>query len=285
MSQTYNLGLIGYPLGHSLSPQIHNAALRSLGLEGEYNLYPILPLPEGEKAISELLQRIRAGTIHGLNVTIPHKQNVIPMLDYLTPSAKAIGAVNTIFLSDEKLVGDNTDAPGFVGDLKRLLKTQQIQKNALVLGSGGAARAVIYALLSEGYQITLSVRPTDFDQAQNLIDQISHEEKQIEVVETGRWAHDIEIHSLVVNATPVGMHPMEDQSPWPEGLPFPTQAAVYDLVYNPRQTLFTKQALEAGLSATTGLGMLIEQAALAFERWTGLEAPRQVMAEAVEPQL
>ena len=109
-SKTYSLGLIGYPLGHSLSPQIHGAALHALGISGEYSLYPVAPFPEGKKELAALLDQVKNDVIRGLNVTIPHKQNVMPMLDELTPAAQAIGAVNTIFVQDGRLIGDNTDA-------------------------------------------------------------------------------------------------------------------------------------------------------------------------------
>src|SRR5690606_25955280 len=106
-----HLGLIGYPLGHSLSPKVHTAALKACGLDGDYSLFPIPP--DNKQALEELLERVRSGTIQGLNVTIPHKQNVIEFIDELTPTAKLIGAVNTIYLKDERLIGDNTDASGF----------------------------------------------------------------------------------------------------------------------------------------------------------------------------
>ncbi len=141
----YSFGLIGYPLGHSLSPQIHGAALHALGISGEYGLYLIPPLPEGEDELAVLLTRVRTGEIHGLNVTIPHKQNVIPLLDELTPAAQTIGAVNTIFLREGILIGDNTDAPGFWGDVGKLVErgveSGELYLSALVLGSGGGARA------------------------------------------------------------------------------------------------------------------------------------------------
>src|SRR3989304_9489664 len=114
-----HLGLIGYPLGHSLSPKIHTAALKACGLEGDYLLFLISPADM--QGLKDLLVRIRGGEITGLNVTLPHKQNVIPLLDELTDTAKAIGAVNTIYLRENKLIGDNTDAPGFFSDLKRFL--------------------------------------------------------------------------------------------------------------------------------------------------------------------
>lgn len=281
----FSLGLIGYPLGHSLSPQIHGAALHSLGISGEYSLYPIHPLPEGKSKLAALLARLREGQIHGLNVTIPHKENVIPLLDELTPAAQTIGAVNTIYLQDSFLIGDNTDAPGFWGDINhRLLVETNQHLNALVLGSGGGARAVIYALLTHGYHVTISARCEDQTQAETLRDDLSVVSNQIEIIclETDYRSLTTDHFSLLVNCTPVGMHPNEDASPWPVELALPKNAAIYDLVYNPHETLLVKQALAAGLPAITGLGMLVEQAALAFERWTGLDAPRQVMRAAVD---
>src|SRR5512134_3742406 len=139
------LGLTGYPLGHSLSPRIHEAALSSCGLDGNYSLFPISP--DDKQGLEDLLARVRSGEITGLNVTIPHKQNVIPFLDELTPTAKAIGAVNTIYMRENRLIGDNTDAPGFLSDLKKLVATETRRHrdlNVLVLGAGGSARAVVY---------------------------------------------------------------------------------------------------------------------------------------------
>ena len=118
----FRLGLIGYPLSHSLSPQIHTTALQSCGLQGDYSLFPVHP--DDKQGLKELLARVRSGEIHGLNVTIPHKQNVIEDLDELTATAKATGAVNTIYLREDKLIGDNTDVRGFSADLKKFLTTE-----------------------------------------------------------------------------------------------------------------------------------------------------------------
>ena len=150
----FHLGLIGWPLGHSYSPKLHQAALHALELAGEYLLYPIPPLPKGEAILTELLVQIRRGDLQGLNVTIPHKQAIIPFLDEITPVARAIGAVNTIFQREGRLVGDNTDAPGFLADLKRLAPELFLaqKRRALVLGAGGSARAVIYALAHADWQ-------------------------------------------------------------------------------------------------------------------------------------
>ncbi len=291
----YSFGLIGFPLGHSLSPQIHAAALQALGLNGEYKLLPVPPSPsprgrgngaEGKTLykLENVLEQLRAGELRGLNATIPHKQSVIPLLDALTPTAKAVGAVNTIFRDGELLVGDNTDAPGFWADVQQLVKSREREADhhALILGAGGSARAVAYALLTNGYFVTIAARKSE--KAHQLTDQYSVFRGQLAASDMNDWPASISHSSLIVNATPVGMFPHVDHSPWPEGVPFPEHASVYDLVYNPRETLLTRQARAAGLPATTGLGMLVEQAALAFKRWTGLEASREVMMKAVEGQ-
>ena len=274
----FRLGLIGYPLSHSLSPKLHTAALQSCGLKGEYSLFPIHP--DDDQPLNDLLSRVRSGEIQGLNVTIPHKQNVIRFLDELTPTAESIGAVNTIYLRNNKLIGDNTDATGFLLDLKKFLTTETRRHGdagALVLGAGGSARAIIYALLNHGWKVTLAARR--LEQAARLATFFIQHKLQI----TNYELSNIELSniSLIVNTTPVGMTPNIDQSPWPENLSFPPHAVIYDLVYNPRETKLVRDACSQGRSATTGLGMLIEQAALSFEIWTGHKPPREAMFDAV----
>jgi shikimate dehydrogenase len=272
------LGLIGYPLGHSLSPKIHAAALKSCGLDGSYELFAVHP--DNIQGLRDLLARVRNGEITGLNVTIPHKQNVIEFLDELTPAAAAIGAVNTIYRRGNKLVGENTDAPGFLSDLKRFLTTETRRHralNALILGAGGSARAVVYALHSDGWEVTIAARR--MEQIQQL--KKSFTDYKIQITDVAFSNIDLSNSSLIVNTTPVGMTPNIDQSPWLENLPFPPHAVIYDLVYNPRETKFVREACAQGLRATTGIGMLIEQAALAFEIWTGHKPSREIMLEAV----
>ncbi len=274
----YPLGLIGHPLGHSLSPKIHAAALAACGLTGDYSLFPIPP--DDLPGLHTLLARLRAGEIHGLNVTIPHKQNVIPLLDALTETAQAIGAVNTISAQNGRLIGDNTDAPGFFTDLTRFLEKSNIQnpKTALLLGAGGSARAVFYALCQAGWQVTVAARR--LEQAQALAQSLKLSCSHIECIELNAvadWQGD-----LLVNTTPLGMAPAIETCPWPEHTPLPDGAVVYDLVYNPRETRLVRQARAAGLPAATGLGMLIEQAALAFEIWTGCRPPRAALWQAAE---
>lgn len=272
---TFQLGLIGYPLSHSLSPKIHKAALDSCELRGDYSLFSIQP--NDLRGLEALLARVSSGEINGLNVTIPHKQNVIPLLDELTPTASAIGAVNTISMQEGKLTGDNTDVPGFLVDLNHFLDMHQLSivnhNSVLVLGAGGSARAVVYALAQDGWDIAITARRPE--QAQELASYYSIQAADYNDLQS-------ETFTLLVNTTPVGMSPNVDASPWPPDHPFPSNAAIYDLIYNPRETRLVKDARAARLPATTGLRMLIEQAALSFEIWTGRDVPRKPLFAAVE---
>lgn len=273
----YSLGLIGYPLSHSLSPKIHTAALKACGLQGEYSLFPIPP--EDKQGLQDLLTRLRAGELHGLNVTIPHKQNVIEFLDELTPTAKSISAVNTIYLRDSKLIGDNTDAAGFLSDLHSFFGNRKSEienrKSVLVLGAGGSARAVVYTLLNDGWNVTISARR--IEQAHDLAGTVTEYKVQV----TSYDDFQLSTFNLLINTTPVGMSPNVDSSPLPNDVSLKPDMFVYDLVYNPRETKLVRDARAQGLSAATGLGMLIEQAALSFEIWTGHNPPRETLYGAV----
>ena len=281
---TFQLGLIGYPLGHSLSPKIHTAALKACRLQGDYSLFPIPP--EDKQALQDLLIRVRSGEIHGLNVTIPHKQNVIEFMDELTPTAKAIGAVNTIYMRGDKLIGDNTDAPGFLSDMKQFIGNREsgIGKSAIVLGAGGSARAVVYALANDGWNVTISARR--IEQAQQLVDSVAGYKLQVagySSLQSSTFDIQLSTFNLIVNTTPLGMTPNTETSPLPDNTIFSKNTFVYDLVYNPRETKLVRDARAQGLNASTGLGMLIEQAALAFETWTGHNPPRDILYQAIEP--
>ena len=269
----YNLGLIGYPLERSLSPQIHHAALRLSGLEGEYRLFPVAPLPEGKPDLERMIQRLRLGDMQGLNVTIPHKQNILPYLDELAPAARAVGAANTLVLENGRLTGDNTDIPGFTVDLHRQFPAAS--GKALVLGAGGSARAVVYALLQSGWSVVVAARR--LEQAAAFLPTA-----QAVLLDVPSLA-DLQDVRLVVNTTPVGMFPHPDASPWPSGVPLPPGVAVYDLIYKPLETLLLRQARQAGLAAVNGLGMLVEQAALSFERWTGARVDRSALWAEISP--
>lgn len=283
----FRLGLIGYPLEHSISPKLHIAALKACGLQGDYSLFPIHP--DDKQGLKDILNRVRAGEMQGLNVTIPHKQNVIPLLDELTDTAKLIGAVNTIHMRNNRLIGDNTDTAGFLIDLTRFLTLEcdssllhmpeqalAHQKNALVLGAGGSARGVVFALLNDGWDVTLAARR--LAQAHQLSTFFTNYQLRI----TDFTDLQLSTFDLLVNTTPLGMSPNIDKSPLPANLSLPSNTLIYDLVYNPGETKLVKDARAQGLNATTGLGMLIEQAALSFEIWTGHNPSRAIMRASVE---
>lgn len=272
----YSLGLLGYPLSHSLSPQIHTAALKACGLQGEYSLFPIAS--NNKQGLNDLFTRLRAAELHGLNVTIPHKQNVIEFLDELTPTAKSIGAINTIYLRNNKLIGDNTDAAGFLSDLNKFLGNQssiENRKSAIVLGAGGSARAIVYALLNDGWEVTIAARR--IEQTQQLATSFT----QYAVRSISLADLPLSTFHLIVNTTPVGMTPNVNDSPLPTDVSLKPDMLVYDLIYNPRETKLVRDARAQGFPATTGLGMLIEQAALSFEIWTGHNPPRKTLHDAV----
>ena len=272
-----HLGLVGFPVRHSLSPKIHAAALKACNLEGSYSLFLIAP--DDMQSLKDLIDRVRFGEITGLNVTIPHKQNVIKFLDELTPFAKAIGAVNTIYLRDKKVIGDNTDAPGFLTDLKRNFSAFGFHPSALILGAGGSARAVLYALVNDGWDVTIAARR--IEQAQQLAASfVNYDMNFTDLADLRLLTFD-----LLVNTTPIGMTPNIQQSPLPENIILSKHTIIYDLVYNPRETKLVKDARTQGSSAVSGLGMLIEQAALSFELWTGCNPPREIMRQTIEESL
>jgi len=283
----YRLGLIGYPLGHSLSPIMHHAALEVCQLYGEYRLYPIPPQEKNQ--LLELIVQLRNDKLDGLNITIPYKQQMLALVDILSSSAQAVGAINTIYRKDGILVGENTDAPGFWNDLQRLgWHEKKSSSQALIIGSGGSARAVTYVLAKNGWRVILAARHTNEAKkiTSEIISAVSKSSGSIQVITLdANGLRSVPECDLIVNATPVGMIPDSDISPWPGGVPFPQNACVYDLVYNPTTTLLMRQGVQAGLRVTNGLGMLIEQAALAFTQWTGLVVNPELMRKAVETHL
>jgi len=270
---------MGWPVGHSKSPQMHNAAFHAAGIDGFYALLPVEP-----QRVGEAVAGLRALGLRGANVTVPHKQAVIPFLDELTPEARAIGAVNTIIVTSGKLVGTNTDAWGFWRDLEDVgaVDLLEPQDEALVLGAGGAARAVAYALASRRIPTrVLARRPA---QAQNLAAELHPHLPQPQILTAHAW-EELPLLApaarLIVNCTPVGMSPHSHLSPWPEDIPFHSGQMVYDLIYNPARTPLMAQAQTAGARAWNGLGMLVQQGARAWELWTGQSAPVAVMRQAV----
>lgn len=284
----YRFGLTGWPLEHSLSPQIHAAALQAAGLQGAYQLFPVPPLPEGAGKMRQVFDRLHSRELDGINVTIPHKQAVLGLLDGLTEAAAAIGAVNLIYRIGERILGDNSDAPALLLDLETRFGLESQSGVALVLGAGGAARAAVYILLQQGWQVSVAARR--FEAAQQLVADLNRRMKGKRNDPTAIPLNSdslarVPACDLLVNATSVGMPLQVGKSPWPPGLQFPAGACVYDMIYNPSETLLIKTARAAGHRTSNGLGMLVEQAALSFERWTGRAASRQAMHSAASLSL
>ena len=269
---TTKVGVIGWPVTHSISPTMHNAAFRALSLDWSYELLPIPP-----DIVRQSLRTLRdEGGFIGVNVTVPHKQAVMP---FVLPDerARAIGAVNTIDFRTN--LGTNTDAVGFIDDLKAHHVSLSGEK-VIVLGAGGAARAAVYGLALEGASITVVNRT--FQKAQVMLAdlQISAGIKNTEV-KTLDEAVEIPA-SLIVNCTSVGMWPKVDESPWIDGVPFPKGVTVYDMVYRPEVTVFMRRAEVNAGQAIGGLGMLVRQGAAAFTLWTEQPAPVEVMFGAAQ---
>lgn len=270
------VGIIGNPVSHSLSPAMHNAAFLALEMDWLY-----VPLPVQPDNVGEAVRGLLSLGFRGANVTVPHKESVMPFLDEISVQASRIGAVNTITVQNGRLCGDNTDWSGILEDLREN-GFDPSGRTVMVLGSGGSARAVAYAVASAGADTIIRSRNSETARAlsQNLREHFPG--KSIEFMALDRVA-DVESRvDLVVNTTPLGMTPKPDSSPWPAGKPLPQCQLVYDLVYNPPQTRLMKQALEMGLTASNGLGMLVHQAAAAFSIWTGVAPSIEAMRDAAE---
>jgi shikimate dehydrogenase len=270
------VGVIGFPVEHSLSPIMHNAAFKALGMEDEW-LYDAMSIPP-----DILRYGIREPKNHGyigINVTIPHKQAI---MEYVRPDekARAIGAVNTIDFRTN--LGTNTDADGLIDDLKANDVSLDGER-VLVLGAGGASRAGVYGLVREGAEVAIVNRTKS--RADNLVSELQktagiNDVAVMTLDEASEWGM-----SLIVNCTSVGLHPNITQSPWINGVPFPDNITVYDMVYRPANTAFMQQCVAHGGRAIGGLGMLVRQGAIAFELWTGVKPPIDVMFDALREVL
>ncbi|GIV78274.1 shikimate dehydrogenase [Litorilinea aerophila] len=279
--KTQIVGLIGWPVSHSVSPPMHNAAFAALGMDWRYVPLPVPVTPPAR--IGEAVRGVRALGLRGANVTVPHKQAVIPHLDRLTDAAAAIGAVNTIRVEEDgSLLGDNTDARGFVADL-RDHGVEPGGRRVLVLGAGGSARAVVYGLAEAGCA-RLTVLNRTPEKAQALVAAMQAAFPRCPMA-AGAFPAELpqaaEDADLIVNCTTLGMTPHVEGLPWDEALPFRPDQAVYDLVYNPPETRLLGHARAGGAHAIGGLGMLVWQGAIAFELWTGTAPPVPVMRQAV----
>lgn len=272
-------GLFGNPVEHSMSPTMHNQAFEKLGLDYRYLAFNI-----EESDLKEAVNSIRALNIAGVNVTIPYKEKVINYLDGLSKEAEVIGAVNTIVNNEGELIGHNTDGQGFIRSLKEKVNFNSDSKQALIIGAGGAARAVAVQLVLEGVE-RLYLYDIDSQRAKNLAKQIEENLTTKIVVVEGIDKKLIDKIDLLVDATPVGMYPNDDVEAVIGAEMLVSDLTVVDLVYNPVETVLLKEAKKARAQTLSGLSMLVYQGAIAFELWTGEKAPVDLMEEVIKKEL
>jgi len=276
-SHTVMYGVFGDPVKHSKSPLMLNRAFRENGINAAYSAYHVTA-----DKLEAAIHGIRALGFGGVNVTIPHKLEVMPYLDHIDEGAKLIGAVNTIVNRDGQLIGYNTDGIGYVRSLKEETGFQVKDSKILLVGAGGAARGVAFALAQESPSIIYIVNRSK-ERAEQLSKDIG---RMVECKCVDQWEiSDIPQMDCIVNTTSVGMHPNIDELPikpaWMSRW-LGDHTIVSDLVYNPLQTLFLKTAVELGARTHSGLGMFVYQGAYAFEYWTGQLSPVAVMRDVVE---
>ena len=267
---TRRVVLIGHPVAHSLSGAMQQAAFDELGIDATYELWDRAPI-----ALPEAIGELRGDDFLGANVTIPHKERVVPLVDRLTEDAAATGAVNTITREGKRLVGHNTDVPGFKVALDKLVGKQKMPRHAVVLGAGGGARAVVYGLITEGFQ-RIIVFNRHLHRAEGLVKHFARSAAHMEL-RAMPW-HESVIEAelakskLVVNATSIGL--TGDETPVPAEL-LPPDLLVLDLIY--RTTRLLREAAAAGSTTLDGEVMLLHQGAAAFTLWTGQPAPLELM--------
>lgn len=276
------LGVIGNPVEHSLSPLMHNAALAKLDLN-----YVYLPFPIEPENLAKALDGFAAIGVVGFNATIPHKSALIPLLSEIEPIAQSVGAVNTVFRQDNKWIGTNTDVEGFVSPLKSLNRDWS-QTHAVILGNGGAARAVVCGCTQLGCG-SLTVVGRSLQKLQEFKDSWKNSSLKVNL-KIHQWDSIPEIISdtnLLINTTPIGMYPKVENSPINADLfaHLPKDAIVYDLIYTPSPTKFLQYARENNAIAIDGLEMLVEQGAAALKIWLQQDVPVEVMRQTLQQKL
>lgn len=276
-ASTRLFAVFGHPVGHSLSPPMQNAALAEIGLDAVYLAFDVPP-----ERLEAALRGLAAIGAEGVNLTIPLKERAISLLDWVSPEAKRIGAVNTVKIAGERLEGYNTDAPGFLASL-RAAGFEPAGQSCVVLGAGGSARAVALALAGAGARLTLANRTAAraAELARILREGEYGPAAFIDAADSAALERVLADAALLVNTTPVGMAPHVDAPP-----PVPASALhphlfVYDLIYNPAETRLLAAARRAGARGVNGVGMLAHQGALALQIWTDRAAPVHRMEQAL----
>jgi shikimate dehydrogenase len=279
MTDPIELGIFGWPVAHSKSPQMHEAAARALGIALRYERFAVEPA-----GLAEAVQEKHRAGIDGYNLTVPHKQAVIELLDEVSPAALAIGAVNTVVRDGERYVGHNTDAPGFVRALEEAGVAID-RRRVSIVGAGGAARAAVVGLADAGAaEITILARRVE--QAESLVSSLAaHASCPLQARGLDAAEGCFATTTLLVQATSATLGSNPNAEAFAEALPIaalPRDAAVADMVYQPLETTVLAAANARGLTTVDGLGMLLHQGAIAFELWTGLQPPLDVMRNALE---
>lgn len=266
-------GVVADPVAHSLSPVVHNAALAAAGIDAVY-----LPFRVPAAQIDEFMAHARRWPLAGLSVTIPHKEAVLRHCDRSDDLVKSIGAANTLAFGPQGCAASNTDAFAAAESLEAVLAEQDqaagsgAVKTILVLGAGGAARAVAFAMRGRGFDVTITSRT--LDRARKIAGDVNC--KAVD------WSHRYRVpYDCIVNATPVGMHPNVDETPY-DRQHLRSYMVVFDTVYNPENTLFVKEARSIGCRIVTGVDMFVRQAAVQHRIWHGVEPPPGVMREALK---
>ncbi len=278
LGTTKILGVMGFPVSHSLSPVMHNAAIAAMGLDYIYVPFPI-PVADLPAAIAGL-KAIQS--VQGFNLTIPHKVEVIPLLDQVMPIALSVGAVNTVKRVGDRWVGTNTDVAGFLEPLKQL-KCDWKTMPAVILGSGGAAKAVVAACLELGCPVIHVVGrdPKKIKKFHGTMTSQLHD-FNLRVHPWTSIPHLLEIAGIIINATPIGMaSDLNTPISEAEMALLPDNVIAYDLIYTPRPTKFLQIAAARGLKAIDGLEMLINQGAIALEFWLDQPVPIEIMRQAL----
>ena len=271
------LGIIGFPIGHSISPVFQQTALDCLGMDAVYQAWEVKP-----EDVGAFLQGIRSPDVLGINVTVPHKETVIPFLDQVDDWAAAAGAVNTIVNREGLLTGHNTDGTGFLRALREAGGFDPRGRRVLVLGAGGAARGVVLALIREGVgRLTIANRTVERARQLSRIAQDNGLEAHAIALKGSDLVAASASAELIVNCTSMGMSHGPDQTGTPLSANLLSSTTlVNDLVYNPTETPLLREAVLAGASTLGGIHMLVYQGAASFEMWTGRDAPVETMLEA-----
>jgi shikimate dehydrogenase len=272
------LGILGMPLGHSYSPAMHNGGIAALGLDLVY-----VPLSVETAHLPELIRSLKAVNFVGVNVTQPHKQSVIPLLDELSDVSQKMGAVNTIVNRDGKLFGTTTDPEGFLRGFTDAGHSFE-GKSVVILGNGGAARTIAFALNLMAGPKRVTVVARDANKSAVLAAEIAEKTgKRLETLTLDEYGAHAEGFDIVVNTTPLGMHPDVASSPLRPEWIHPGQI-VYDIIYNPEETVLMRDARARGCSVVGGLGMLVHQGIASFKLWTGLDADPQTYYAGIRAQ-